>query len=192
MCKLALILPGATDYDRQGRIQGTLDVPLNELGCEQVDELAGSLRDLGLSVLYSAPCSRSQQTAERLAAALDLKTVVLEQLDNVNQGLWQGMLVEEVKRKQPKVYRQWQEQPEAICPPEGETLSDARERVRPILQKIMRKNRQACIGLVVPEPLASIIRRELQGAELGDLWKASADHGRWELIEPVTNGKAAS
>ena len=35
------------------------------------------------------------------------------------------MLIDDVKRKQPKVYRQWQEQPEIICPPEGEMLSEA-------------------------------------------------------------------
>ncbi|MFO0898222.1 MAG: histidine phosphatase family protein [Pirellulales bacterium] len=192
MCKFALILPGATDYDLQGRIQGTLDVPLNERGCEQVDRLVEALRGLEISVVYAAPCARSQQTAERLAVALDVKTVVLDQFDNLNQGLWQGMLVDEVKRKQPKVYRQWQEQPEAICPPQGETLEDARERVRPALQKILKKNKQNVVGVVVPEPLASIVRSELVGAQLGDLWKACSESGRWELLDPaahaLTNG----
>lgn len=185
MCKLALVLPGATDYDLQGRIQGTLDVPLNERGCEQVDRLVEALRGLEISVVYAAPCARSLQTAERLATALDVKTVVLDQFDNLNQGLWQGMLVDEVRRKQPKVYRQWQEQPDAICPPEGETLEDARGRVRPALQKILKKNRQAVVAVVVPEPLASIVRSELVGAQLGDLWKACADNGRWEMLDPA-------
>ena len=51
-------------------------------------------------------------------------------MQNLNQGLWQGMLVEDVRHKQPKVYRQWQEQPENVCPPEGEMLEQADERVR--------------------------------------------------------------
>ena len=41
----------------------------------------------------------------------------------MNHGLWQGMIIDEVKRKQPKVYKQWQEHPENVCPPEGEMLA---------------------------------------------------------------------
>ena len=40
------------------------------------------------------------------------------------------MLVSDVKRKQPRVYKRWQEQPESVCPPEGEMLGEADERVR--------------------------------------------------------------
>ena len=78
-----------------------------------------------------APVSQpSLQTAEVIAKALGIKLKKIERLQNLNQGLWQGMLVEDVRHKQPKVYRQWQEQPENVCPPEGEMLSQADERVR--------------------------------------------------------------
>ena len=62
-----------------------------------------------------------------------LKSV--EQLHNLDHGLWQGTLIEDVRRKQPKVYRQWQEQPETVCPPEGEMLPQAAQRVRTALSK---------------------------------------------------------
>jgi probable phosphoglycerate mutase len=104
-------------------------------------------------------------------------------LRNLDHGLWQGLLVEEVKRKQPKVYRQWQEQPESVCPPGGEMVADAQERVRTALTKILKKHKEGTVGLVVPEPLASLVRAYLEQGEVGDLWQAGARHGTWEVIE---------
>ena len=69
------------------------------------------------------------QTAEQIARSLGVKRKKIERLQNLHQGLWEGMLVEDVRHKQPKVYRQWQEQPENVCPPEGEMLSEADQRV---------------------------------------------------------------
>ena len=39
------------------------------------------------------------------------------------------------------------------------------------------------IGLVLPEPLVSLVRRSSRNDELGDLWKALAGHGRWEILD---------
>jgi probable phosphoglycerate mutase len=105
----------------------------------------------------------------------------------LNQGLWQGLLVEEIRRKQPKVYKQWQEHPETVCPPAGETLPEALLRVEETLEKLARKHRQGTIALVVPEPLAAIIRFRLEGTELGDLWHVTTTGCRIEVLhlEPM-------
>ncbi len=55
-----------------------------------------------------------------ISEALGLKLKKLDHMENLNQGLWQGVLIDDVRVKQPKVYRQWQEHPETVCPPEGE------------------------------------------------------------------------
>ena len=56
-------------------------------------------------------------------------------MQNLNLGLWQGMQVSEVRHKQPKVYRQWQEQPENVCPPDGEMIEQAEQRIRTVMNK---------------------------------------------------------
>jgi len=105
---------------------------------------------------------------------LELKPKTLDQLQNVNLGLWQGLVVEEVRRKQPKVYKQWQEHPETVHPPEGETLAAARERAEEVLAKLARKHRSGTIALIAAEPLASVIRQRIEGNEMGDLWRAAS------------------
>jgi broad specificity phosphatase PhoE len=183
MVQIILIRPGTTDYDQQGRIQGTLEVPLNDEGASEVARLAEELRALNIEAVYAPPCEPARQTAQAIAKALGVKFKKLDRMQNLNQGLWQGMLIDEVRRKQPKVYRQWQERPDHVCPPEGEMLSHAEQRVQATLSKLLKRHREGVIGLVVSEPLASLVRRRVKQGELGDLWKAAAEHGRWEILE---------
>ncbi len=183
MLQIVLIRPGSTDYDQQQRIQGTLDVPLSEQGSSEVAQLIGQLADQGIETIYSAPCEPAQQTGRFLAAGLGVKLKKLDRMQNLDLGLWQGMLVDDVRQKQPKVYRQWQEQPENVCPPEGEMLNEAEQRVRAALTKLLKRHKEGVVGLVVPEPLASLVRRFIRKDELGDLWKATNGHGNWQVLQ---------
>lgn len=183
MLRMVLIRPGSTDYDVQQRIQGSLDIPLNEQGTSEVVAMVERLRDKGMEIVYSPTSQPARETAEILAKALGIKSKKLDRLQNFNQGLWQGMLIEDVRHKQPKVYRQWQEQPENVCPPEGEMLSEADDRVRTAVTKLLKRHKEGVIGLVVPEPLRSLARRFINHEGLGDLWKAPNGHGPFEVLE---------
>src|SRR5207248_11176322 len=98
--------------------------------------------------------------------------------------LWQGMLVSDVKSKQPRVYRQWQEQPETVCPPQGKTLCEAKQRVSAALTKIIKKHKtDRMVALVVPEPLASVVRHVVRHDEWGDLWQSPMEMPQWQLID---------
>jgi probable phosphoglycerate mutase len=183
MIRVILIRPGMTDFDEQGRIKGTLDVPLNEYGTDQIVRTANELADQSIEVVYTAPCQAAEETANVLSTSLGVKSRPMRRLHNLNHGLWQGKLIDEVRATQRKVYRQWQEQPETVCPPEGEMLGAARRRVRMALEKILRRHKQGVVALVVPEPLASLVRSELDRSELGDLWRAETRCGSWEYID---------
>ena len=188
MVQIVLIHPGSTDYDEQKRIQGTLDIPLNEHGNQEVRRMIEDLRPLNISAVYCGPCQSACETAEAISEALGAKMKTLDTLKNIDHGLWQGMLVEDVKRKQPKVYRGWQEQPSTVCPPEGELLSTAQDRVQTAVTKILKKNKEGTIAIVAPEPLASVIHGYLLQRDVGDMWKGGEVCGKWEAItlEPQT------
>lgn len=187
MLQIILIRPGATDYDQQRRVQGRLDVPLNEQGALEVARIVDELRDRKIDVIYASACEPALQSAQIIANALGLKFKKLDRMQNLDQGLWQGVLIDDVRVKQPKVYRQWQEHPETVCPPEGEMLSQALERVRAAMARLLKRHKEGTIGLVVPEPLASIVRHHVNQAEFGDLWKAADEHGHWEILEVGQN-----
>lgn len=188
MVQIVLIQPGATEYHRQGRIQGTLDVPLNAEGTAEVARVGEELKDRKLSAVYCSSGEACRQTAAALGECLGVKVKELDNMQNLNHGLWQGMLIDDFKRKQPKVYRQWQDQPDTIRPPEGEMLDEARRRIQVAMKKLLKKHKEGMIGLIVPEPLASLVKSYLNHTQPGDLWQAGFEHGKWETldVEPAT------
>lgn len=184
MFQILLIRPGATEYDQQGRIQGNLDIPLCEDGRRQVEAMVDELRDQPITAIYTSPCQAAQQTADALSEALDLKVKELDKLKNVNHGLWQGMLIADVKAKQPRVYRQWQEQPATVCPPQGETIIAAEERLHTAIAKLVKKHKyEGMVAVVLPEPLASVLCHALRNDELSDLWRSRDGATPWEVID---------
>jgi broad specificity phosphatase PhoE len=184
MFKILLVRPGATEYDQQGRIQGTLDIPLCEDGRRQVETMVEELREQPITAIFTSPSQAAEQTADALGDAFDVKVKSLDALQNLDHGLWQGMLVTDVKTKQPRVYRQWQEQPETVCPPQGETVGDAEVRLQTAMAKLTKKYKaDGLVAVVLPEPAASVLRHMLRHDDLGDLWKSPNGAQRWEIVE---------
>ena len=183
MIRIILVRPGSTDYDEQGRIKGNLDIPLSQIGEDQITRTVAELSGHDIQMVYTCPCQAATETASAIADQLHVRQKSVEALTNLDHGLWQGKLIDEVKASQPKVYRQWQEQPETVCPPEGEMVSSAKNRIRSCVEKLVKKHRGGCVALVVPEPLASIVRCQLIQGELGDFWQAENECGSWELVD---------
>src|SRR4029079_771283 len=98
-------------FDEQNRVQGRLSLPLNARGEAQLQELATQLQNAPMEVIYTSSCEPARSTAAALGEALGLTVKELDDLENLDQGLWQGLQVEDVRRKHPKVFPQWQESP---------------------------------------------------------------------------------
>ncbi len=189
MLNVLLVRPGSTTFDEEGRIKGSLDIPLSPLGHRQSVAAGEQLKDMPVDCLYVAPCESAQATGKILAKQCGWKSRTIECFRNVNHGLWQGKLVDEVRRLQPRVYKQFQENPVGICPPEGEMLDSALARVETMLDRLVRKHRNGTICMVIPEPLASVVRCHLLGCDFSDVWTHQLDAGTWELLtlhQPMT------
>jgi probable phosphoglycerate mutase len=188
MTDVVLIRPGCTDFDEQSRIQGSLDLPLNERGREQLRAIVDRLSELDLDILYASPCEPARSTAATIASEIGVQCKELDDLENLNHGLWQGLPIEEVRRKFPKVFKQWQESPETICPPQGETILDAVDRVRKALVKPLKRKKR--IGIVASEPLATLIRCVVCGQPpaLPEPLCSCTQSALVEVLVPQTNG----
>lgn len=163
--RVALIRAGATSYDEENRIQGVLDLPLSARGMQEACKLAQTLQDVELEALYCGPSKHVEATAQLVGQALGLRPRCVEELHNLDHGLWQGLLFEEIKRRNVKLFRQWLEDPKTICPPQGETVEEAMQRLREALRPVLRRHRNDSIGIVVGEPLARILSSMLRGTD---------------------------
>jgi broad specificity phosphatase PhoE len=169
MSQVVLIRAGATAYDEQNRVQGVLDIPLSERGWAEVARLAETLAEPGpsapatpLAALYCGPGESVVRTAEIVGKALGLRPRRIDDLRNLDQGLWQGLQRDEIKRRNLKVFRQWLDDPVTVCPPQGETIDCALARVKAALRPLIRRHPDEAIGLVVGEPIAQLIACHLR------------------------------
>ena len=167
---LIVIRAGATDFEVQGRIRGAVDIPLCSAGVAEAEQAAILLTGSSATALYTAEELCAVETGRIVGQAMGLKPRGVARLQNLDQGLWQGMLVEEIRRKQPRLYRQWQDNPWAVAPPDGELLEEACERVEGALEKLLRRHARDRVVLIVPGPLDRIVRWIVAGESMGDLW----------------------
>lgn len=172
---LLVIRSGATDYDRLGRIRGTLDVPLSDAGHAEAVAAATGLASAAPDAIYVADDPCAIETADVIARALGLRQRLLSALHNLDLGLWQGMLVDDIRRKQPRLARQWQDNPWNVLPPDGEPLTDACARIEAGLERMLKRHPRGRIALVAPAPLDRLVRWVVAGEPLGDLWDRRAD-----------------
>ena len=187
MCNVVVVRPGSTLFDEQDRIKGSLDMPLSASGIEQVHRVAMEISKLPITTVYCGPCESAQSTAREIAEQTRAKWKVCDCFRNLDHGLWQGKLIDELKRQQPRLFKQLQENPRSFCPPGGETVAEAEARVEKLIAKLCRKHSNETIAVVIPEPLASLIAAKLKETDLGDLWKSECDNGSWEMIDSDTH-----
>jgi len=191
MTQVVLIRPGATAYDEQDRVQGVLDIPLSERGRAEVVQLAERLAGVELAALYCGPSESVGCTAEAVGRAVGLRPKRIDELRNLDQGLWQGLQIDEIKRRNLRLFRQWLDDPRTICPPQGEPVEDALERIKAALRPLLRRHRDEAIGLVVAEPIAQLIagvlRQELH-VHLDDDVPTGGFERIEVVVEPGRNG----
>ena len=163
MSHVILIRAGATDYYEQSRLLGNLEMPISSAGMAEVQGIVEVMheQDVAPEAILTAPTDPASTTAQAVSEAFpDAKVREVDELQNVDQGLWQGLPESDVRRRYPKVFRSGREKPQAIYPPDGESLGDACERIQKVLNKAIRK--YDVFAVVVPDPIATVIRCTLQ------------------------------
>jgi broad specificity phosphatase PhoE len=181
MCEVVLIRSGATSYDEQNRVQGILDIPLSERGRGEVsrmaEELLQSLAGARLAAIYCGPCENVIRTAELVGKTLGLRPKRIDELRNLDHGLWQGLQIDEIRRRNTRVFRQWIDDPATICPPQGETVASAMDRIKAAFRPLLRRHHGEPIGVVVGEPLGRVVSCYLKcqpRVQLEERWASSA------------------
>jgi len=129
MTELWLIRHGQTDWNKEGRIQGSIDQPLNEYGIDQAKELAAKLNGNEFIAVYSSPAKRAYQTAIILMEGRDIHIHCDSRLREINLGIWEGMTWQEVTEKYPDLLMKREADPEKVAPPGSENYSELAERM---------------------------------------------------------------
>jgi probable phosphoglycerate mutase len=189
--RLILVMPGVTDWSAAGRIQGQLDIPLNAEGKKQIQLIVSSLARLkgvkSIDALYSSRLSRSVETAESIADVFKLRLNKMREFNELNCGLWQGLLEKQAKKRYRKLYHIWKASPLLSAPPKGEPLADAYDRVASAAKKAVEKFRGQAVCVVSHEIAGALIKCYYKKIGPENLWAHIPKNGSVEVIE-IKNG----
>jgi len=138
MTQFCFIRHGQTDWNLEGRYQGQSDVPLNQNGLAQARSLIEALNGQSFAAVYSSDLVRARQTAEYIADHLGLTVQIEPRLREINQGEWEGVLVDDIRARYAEIWSQRTVDPANVRPPGGETVREVATRVYATLDDITR------------------------------------------------------
>jgi len=136
MTELILIRHGETDWNRELRFQGQVDVPLNATGHEQARRLAARMAGETVHHLYMSDLLRTRETAAPVASQLTLSGVSDAMLREQNFGRVDGMRVDDIKSQFPEAWAGWAAFHEDYGMPGGETTRQFHARVMDAVRRI--------------------------------------------------------
>ena len=151
-----LVRHGETTWGADARFAGREDVPLTARGARQAEAVAARIRPLAPSIVLTSPLQRCRTTAEAIAAAARVRVVVEERLNDGLLGEWTGFRAAEIAERWPAEFAAWRSDPDAE-PPGGESFTDIRERVRPVLNETVQSFRGHTVVLVTHAATSKMI-----------------------------------
>ena len=166
------------------------DPPVDDTRAEY---LAAVVRAAQTNVAGVTGLAEAAAVPIRCVTRLGWTAVTLDGLRPQNLGGWQGLTLDEWRRKFPKVAKQLQEDPTSVCPPNGEMLAAALERVVKSLRPVLRKHAKETVLLIVPEPLRLAVAAQVRGLPPAAPWPDDdAPRPAWEALDlSPARGKAA-
>jgi broad specificity phosphatase PhoE len=177
MVEIILVRHGETDFNAAEIFRGRVDVPLNEKGKKQAELLGEYLSAGKIDVVYSGPLQRAVKTAAAISARRGLDVNVVENLNDIDCGEWQGLSLREVKERYPELYQDWLDTPEQVRLPGGETLEEVRRRAMPFVEDAVMRCGEGAIVLVSHRVVHKVVICALLGLDNASFWNFRLDTG---------------
>jgi broad specificity phosphatase PhoE len=159
--QIVLVRHGATDWNLQGRCQGSTDRELSEAGIRQAEQISALLSEEQFDAVYSSNLRRARQTAELISRPHALPVRIDDDLRELDHGELEGLTFNEIKSRYGEFLNRWRTEPADIRVPGGECLTDVSERAWNGLHGILRRHREAQRILCVSHnfPILGIVCR---------------------------------
>jgi len=146
--RIVAIRHGETDWNVGTRIQGQLDIGLNDNGRWQARRLAWALADEQLDAVYASDLARAHDTAHAIAAPAGLEVRRDAGLRERGFGCFEGMSYAEIEQRFPVELQRWRRRDPHFAPDGGEMLAAFFERAVGAVAAIAARHRGGHIAVV--------------------------------------------
>ena len=124
---------GETEWNAINKVLGRTDIPLNDRGIEQAEEIARSLKDIKIDVFLCSPLSRARQTADAISGETGMPYKTDDRLIEHDFGVFEG--VNRFDEGYQNAKREY-----FVRYPGGESFFDLAARVYPLIKELEGKN----------------------------------------------------
>jgi probable phosphoglycerate mutase len=127
--RVLAIRHGETTWNVDTRIQGQLDIGLNDTGRWQAARLAQALAGEPITAIYASDLGRAFETAEHVGRATGVPVIPEPGLRERHFGEFQGRTFADIESALPRQAMLWRTRDPDFAPSGGESLKQLRERV---------------------------------------------------------------
>ena len=187
--RLILVRHGETEGQSSIRYHGATDVPLSDLGREQVRRARERLAGEVFEVVYASSLSRASESARILAPDHPIR--VEADFREVDFGRWEGLTREEIAVRDPELFDVWQRDLARFDYPGGERRADFRARIARGLEHLRESGASSALVVAhkgVVRTLLELVSGEKLASpepELGGIIHVRRDHlGQWRSGKP--------
>ena len=133
---LILMRHGETAWNRSQRLQGHRDIPLSDAGRNQAVDAAPSVVALRPEVVVASDLGRARETADVVAAVVDLPVAVDPRLRETSMGKWEGLTRDEVVAEWEPEWNAWRTTSAHASPPGGESRWQVAQRAAAVVDEL--------------------------------------------------------
>lgn len=183
--RLFLMRHPQTTANLQGLIYGKKDYPYTALGLEQLSVAVENSLLFPIEKIFSSPIERAATLAKAAASRHKLEISYDERLEEMNQGVLEGLTERESQVRYPEVYERLMSGDMSVGPPEGESYNDFRDRVHEMIEELLKKD-----GNILVVSHGGVIRTMIEyiiDCEPGFSWQL--DIGNGSIVEINLNKK---
>lgn len=166
MTELILIRHGETDWNRELRFQGQIDVPLNAVGFEQARRVAEQLAGESVHHLVCSDLTRTRQTADAPSRQLGLAPSLEPGLREQAFGVVDGMRSDDIQRQFPQAWMRWMAFDADYAFDGGESTRTFHARVMDALQRLARQREGQRLVVVTHGGVLDMVYRSALGLSL--------------------------
>ena len=165
--RIIAVRHGETAWNVDARIQGQLDIGLNDKGRWQARRVGEALASEPISAVYSSDLGRAHQTAQSIALAASIPVIPDKGLRERGFGLFEGKTFDEIHTTWPDHAHNWRKRIPEWEPPEGgESLLQLRARVTGTMHALASRHSGEQIVVVAHGGVLDTLYRVATGQEV--------------------------
>ena len=171
--KLYFVRHGETDWNKEKKIQGNVNIELNEFGRHLARETAKGLKDISFDICYTSPLWRARETAEIILEGRDVPIVEHDKISEMAFGIYEGGCCSKAGWNLPEDFRKFFHDPAGYkAPQDGEDFYMMKKRTGEFLKELYENEELRDSNVLIATHGAALagILNNIKGEDIAQYW----------------------